>query len=206
MKPTKAARKRRAREQTTDIKSHIRGVALALFDEFGYENVTIRKICSEAKVSIETLYDNYVNKQDILLEIFTQVENALSQVPVPPGTSFADEVMLYINAKMEAVVRFHQSYGFQPVFNALQQTEGRNMLLEEREIYPHVLHVVRRGQRAGEVRVDMEAEDIARRLLRLLLGLLFDWILRDCESDLLTLVDAECRLYLELFNLPAPGS
>lgn len=180
-------------------KDQIRQISLKLFAENGYENVTIRKICQAAKISIGTFYNNYGNKQDILLEIYNQIDDALKRVPSNLLLPFKEEVLVYLRTKVEAVVKFHETYGFPPVFIALQQSESSSLWLEDRDIYYHVFNAALKGQYKGEVRKDLEAQAIARKLLRCLLGLIFDWCMHNCEYDIMKMVDEDFDLLLDVF-------
>lgn len=49
-----------------NTRDHIRAVAINLFQQFGYENVTVVQICKEAGVTKRTFYYHYTSKAELL--------------------------------------------------------------------------------------------------------------------------------------------
>lgn len=199
MKSAKFPKKEQPSPSGSNVKEHIRQVALRLFSEHGYENITIRKICKDADISIGTFYNNYSNKQDILLEIYIQIDDALKKVPSNLLLPFKDEVLAYMEAKTDAVAKFHVAYGFPPVFLALQQSASYSLRLEERDIYYHVLNATIKGQYKGDVRNDIDAQVITKKIMRYYLGVFLDWCVHDCSYDIVKMVNDEFRLFLDVF-------
>ena len=205
MKAAKAVKKEMPEALGVSTKEHIRQVALKLFAEFGYENVTIRKICSRAGIAVGTFYNHYGYKQEILLEIYAQIDDALRKIPECLLLPFKEEVLAYVKTKARVVQEFHDIYGFPPVFLALQKSESKSLMLEQRDIYYYVVNATLKGQYKGEVRKDIAPEVIARKILRFLMGVIFDWSLRDCDANLVELVAEDFTGYLELFMV-APAA
>lgn len=203
MKPFKSP-KRDLSPPPKNTRELIRQVALAQLAECGYEKLTIRRICRAAAVSVGTFYNNYTGKQEILLELYNEIDDALKKIPGDLLLPFKEEVLTYLRTKADTVAKFHETYGFPQVFLALQQSESDSLKLEERDIYYHVFNATLRGQYKGEVRNDLEAQDIARRILRCLLGQFLDWTLHDCDYDIVEMIDREFRLYLDVFMVEAP--
>ena len=48
------------------LKEHIFDVALTLMKQIGYDNITIRMICTEAGISTGMFYKHFSSKEDIL--------------------------------------------------------------------------------------------------------------------------------------------
>ncbi|MDR2892741.1 MAG: TetR/AcrR family transcriptional regulator [Deltaproteobacteria bacterium] len=206
MKAARAVKKEVPELSGVSTKEHIRQVALKLFAEFGYENVSIRKICACAGIAVGTFYNHYGYKQEILLEIYTQIDDALRRIPESLLLPFKEEVLAYVKTKAGVVQRFHETYDFPPVFLALQKSESKSLMLERRDIYYYVVNSIMKGQYKGEVRKDLAPELIAKKILRFLMGVIFDWTLRDCVINLVDLVDAELGWYLDCFVVAPSGT
>lgn len=52
-------------------------IALSLMDQVGYENLSIRDICKEAKISVGKFYNYFKNKQELLNYFYEQEEKEL---------------------------------------------------------------------------------------------------------------------------------
>lgn len=72
MEPTQIRKERRQ----TQIRDSIFNHAIKLADQYGYENVTVRMICSEAGISIGMFYRNFDSKGDVLLYFYEHAVQA----------------------------------------------------------------------------------------------------------------------------------
>lgn len=62
------------------IKNHIFEVALSLMKEIGYDNLTIRKICKMANVSIGMFYRHFKSKEDLLSFYYVKAQKSFDDV------------------------------------------------------------------------------------------------------------------------------
>lgn len=61
------------KEQKSELKKeHILKIAVASFDELGYDKTTLANIAKEAGVSLATIYSFYTNKEEIFLAYLNQ--------------------------------------------------------------------------------------------------------------------------------------
>ena len=63
----------RSEEQIAERRDHISSCALRLFQEEGYEAVSMRRLAREADLTVMTLYKYFDNKIDILSALWAQV-------------------------------------------------------------------------------------------------------------------------------------
>ena len=75
MEPTQIRKERRQ----TQIRDSIFNHAIKLADQYGYENVTVRMICSEAGISIGMFYRNFDSKGDVLLYFYEHAVQAYEE-------------------------------------------------------------------------------------------------------------------------------
>jgi len=77
-------RPQRTEKQITDMRDKISSCALRLFQEEGYEGISMRRLAREASLSPMTLYKYFDNKIDILrslwAEVFVELFDDLDQI------------------------------------------------------------------------------------------------------------------------------
>ena len=72
-KPRGRGRPARSPEQIADMQAHISACALRLFQDEGYEAVSMRRLAQEAGCTTMTLYKYFENKIDILRFLWAEV-------------------------------------------------------------------------------------------------------------------------------------
>ena len=87
VKPRRAYRSERRREQAEETRRRVLAAAASLFVERGFEGTPITAIAAEAGVSPETVYASFRNKRSLLGEVVGQAARGGDDTPVPeqPG-------------------------------------------------------------------------------------------------------------------------
>lgn len=182
-------------------RDHIFQAAVKLFAEFGYDQVSVRRICQESGIAIGTFYKYYSSKQEIFRDLYATTDEAVKCLPQESDLSFEDEVMRYIDIQLSVALRIQAEMGqFRRIFVALLALEGQGHHLEKREIFFRLVDAVTKGQHVGDVRRDIEAHDLARKIMRFVRGIILDWCLYDCAYDLKRETREEILAYLRLFH------
>jgi AcrR family transcriptional regulator len=83
VKPRRAYRSERRREQAGETRERVLAAAAKLFAERGFESATIAGIAAEAGVSPETVYGGFRNKRTLLGELVRRAARGGEQAPVP---------------------------------------------------------------------------------------------------------------------------
>jgi AcrR family transcriptional regulator len=82
VKPRRAYRSERRREQAAQTRERVLAAAARLFAERGFETTTVAGIAEEAGVSPETVYAGFGNKRTLLGELVRQAVRGRDDVPV----------------------------------------------------------------------------------------------------------------------------
>jgi AcrR family transcriptional regulator len=82
VKPRRAYRSERRREQAAQTRERVLAAAARLFAERGFETTTVAGIAEEAGVSPETIYAGFGNKRTLLGELVRQAVRGREDVPV----------------------------------------------------------------------------------------------------------------------------
>lgn len=83
VKPRRAYRSERRREQAEETRRRVLAAAAKLFTEHGFEGAAITAIAAEAGVSPETVYAGFRNKRTLLGEVVGEAARGGDQRPVP---------------------------------------------------------------------------------------------------------------------------
>jgi len=164
-------------------KEELTDKALELFREFGYENVSINKICKECHVTRGSFYHHYKAKGDILLEFHRKdYENTL----------FIMKNLIMVDSPIEQLWKFFEAsidrsnmyLGADTLKHAIIQ----DMSLENRYITPYAVNrdelndytemlyaIIVRGQRLGEIRKDADPKDMVFTVIAGIIGVSIAW-------------------------------
>jgi AcrR family transcriptional regulator len=82
VKPRRAYRSGRRREQARETRARVLAAAARLFAERGYESATIAGIAEAAAVSPETIYATFRNKRTLLAELVSSAVRGDDDAPV----------------------------------------------------------------------------------------------------------------------------
>lgn len=132
-KPQKSARK--AKGDGHLRRAEILAAAERIFLAQGYEGATIRKIADEVGVSSTALYMHFKDKDEILLEICTEVIAQLlsinSEISVEPIDSVARVRRMleaYIHFGLSHPNAYRLAFCSSPLANSLQKQEATNQM------------------------------------------------------------------------------
>jgi TetR/AcrR family transcriptional regulator of autoinduction and epiphytic fitness len=173
-----SGRRHRKRSQTLE---HLAGTAARLFEEHGFEAVTMERIAAETDVAKGTLYNHFPTKEAVLahwmhLELAKDLGH-LSSV-IGPQTRFADGITHLLAASADWCER-HKDYlppylrfRFQEIGTSAPKSEGDGA----RDMTSVFSGLILNSQNAGEMRTDLSAEHLALMFHHLYLSALLRWL------------------------------
>ena len=169
---TSAPRKRsRTRE-------HLAEVAMALFDEHGYDNVTMEQIAASAGVARGTLYNHFAVKEAALVHaVHARMAGELG--------ALMETVMKRrdLRAQVTAVFKAsadwweaHRDYAAPYIRYRFQAIGDGNVGQSDSDMQVLYAHLIARAQADGEIRHDIAPVLLARHLHFLYLGAVLSWL------------------------------
>jgi AcrR family transcriptional regulator len=180
----------RRQEQALETKDRIYSAAIDLMDREGFENITIADISRKAGVSVGAFYHYFTSKNDILADIFYKVDEYFS-TQVISG--------LIKDRFPEMIIEYFSYYAKFSVRSGVELTQQlfkpqiKFFIEKNRPMVTILEDLIREGQQKKEIRADDSPEEIARFLIVMARGVVFDWSVHDGCYDL----EAQMHKYME---------
>ncbi len=193
------------KKETKQIKSietklKITRVAISLFRERGYKDVSIREICQKADISIGSFYYHFKSKEEIINTAHEQLdylwENSISLLDFNRSTR---ENILCL---FEEAGRVMQELGWEMTAQSyvhLLTSHKKYAIQRDRPIYSHLQDVISAGLEKGDFYEGIDRETLTNLLVRSGRGILFDWCLMDGSYDLVNKIREDLTIILNSF-------
>ena len=184
------------RQQAIDTRNRIYSAAIELMEHKGFENITIAEISRKSNVSVGAFYHYFESKNDILAEIFRKADDF-----------FSTEVVGIIKGKPTSgkITEFFIQYAKFNAANGVDTTKHlfspdvKFFIKKNRPMHDLLADIIREGQKRGELRNDVTAEELERDLAVMGWGTIFEWNLRDGRIDLVKTIKRRIALMLPAF-------
>lgn len=121
-----AAKSEQTRQRVADV-------ALKMFRELGFEKTTMRAIAQEAGVSVGNAYYYFASKDDLVQELYAQVQSehaVLAAEALKDTKDFAGRIKAVLHAGIEVMGPYH-SFGSEFIATAIRPSSPANPFSEE---------------------------------------------------------------------------
>ena len=190
-------------------KNEIYETAMSLFEERGYEAVTIMDICEACGITKKAFYYHYVSKEEILSQYYIVESDEfdweeLKREEVCPDVNYIELLWKRESTLIDSTIRLGMNMG--QAFSQYNRryansgspfVEGPFRNISNQDEY---MAMVARGQAAGQVRSDRPAEELLFVLFSAVIGLSSHWRNTGGAYDL----KAEVRRIFDFVMLPPP--
>lgn len=164
--------------------------AVSLFDEKGYEHVTVEEIATKAGVAKGSFYTYFRSKSDIVIEEFRNIDEYYRQYSrhLKKYELASKRLMTFTRAQMKYV---RDDVGIKLLkllyVNNISVPDSENVLIDtSRYLHELVREMVEHGQETGEFRTDLPADKLALFVNRAMRSVFLDWAISDARFDLVT--------------------
>ncbi|MFZ5595916.1 MAG: TetR/AcrR family transcriptional regulator [Bacillota bacterium] len=162
-------------------------IAIDLFLNKGFDNVTIDDICKKAGVSKGAFYNYFKSKDQIVIEEFGKVDQYFEKSfkNIPANLSSLEKLLLFSRLSSKYI----SGIGI-PMVKAVYYGEigpGRNASLiidENRALYKIIYSIVHEGQQKGEITTELSCKSIVDIIIRCSRGNIYQWLLDQGKESL----------------------
>lgn len=173
-------------EQALRSRQKIMDTAMLLIEEKGYANVTIKDICEKSGLSIGTFYHYFSNIAEILFTFYNQYDSMLEEgLAVHHYETWREEADYLCRTYLELTLK----NGWQvssAVISTQFRIEEKYLYREERFLNQKLRSMIEKGKACGDIRSDEETDQLCAWLLRSVRGAIFDWVMHDGKTDLMS--------------------
>lgn len=187
----------RRKLQAINTRKKILDVSMKLIEEYGFDNVTIDSIITRSSVSVGAFYHYFGSKNEILIEIFKEIDDYYENVVNPN---------LKMKNSHEQICQFFGYYadfvmGKGLVFIKQLYTTNNKIFTQNERFMPSLLHkLIKEGQVRNEISNESSSEEIRDFLLMFVRGVVFNWCLHDGNFDLRQAVSNDVMRILRIFE------
>ena len=195
----------RRKEQAARTKARLYETADRLFQQYGYDTVSVDAIVEAAGVSKGAFYVYFESKDALASALIADHVNRVDMDyqafldGLPPGQSVADNLLALVDKIFDVLeghvgcARMRMLYKSQLV-NAEHTQKASSY---SRALYSMLHNVLEGGIRRGEFRSTLSAEEGSRLLLLAMRGLTYEWCIRYPDYDVKTQARQLFTLLLE---------
>lgn len=177
------------KEQMVMTRQAISKAAISLLTKKGYYNVTVDQICVKARVSKGTFYSHFKSKNEIVLEEFLKLDQYYGETVLPDMADkkhALDKLLVFCTDAMTYVGNIGMSNTKVAYQSQLGPERGYSRVAsDERTIFTLVKQAIEEGQKAGELRQDINVNEFTRTFITAIRGVVFEWCLTNGKIDLM---------------------
>ena len=175
---------KRQQQKSKETKDRIFRAAKRILKKKGYEELSIKNICEEAGVSNGSFYHHFKTKDDLLsyyIEEQPSIRPELLELPKDAAEAKAAIVQVYLN-----YVRYCRELGVEFMAGYYNpKNQALNAVIRTKRPYPimTVQAYVEKALAAGRIGLNVEIEAFTTDVRMIVIGNVFEWCLRDGQTD-----------------------
>ncbi|OHD81445.1 MAG: hypothetical protein A3J97_13720 [Spirochaetes bacterium RIFOXYC1_FULL_54_7] len=163
--------------------------ALRLFEERGFDSVTIEDITNDAKVAKGSFYTYFSTKSDIIVDEFWKIDDyyhTYADKNLKRYGTAREKLLAFTRAQMRYVRDVVGNANLKILYANQTIQPGRDKIItkKERQWVKIVAGIIAEGQVSGEFRTDLDADRLANLFNRTARSVFLDWCILDAEFDL----------------------
>lgn len=191
--------------QGAETKKKLYDIAERLFEQYGFENVSVEDITHEAGITKGAFYVHYESKDaliGLLLEKYTTLADSQYQSyfeTLPADMSATDKLLALTEQIAKVITEKMGQESITKVYQMMlvgssgtEAVKGYN-----RKLYPLLHGVLEDGIKCGEFKNTLSVDELTRSLVMALRGLCVEWCIRYPDFDLIDESKKHVALLLE---------
>lgn len=180
------------REQAERTRQQIYDCAIMLFNERGFDNVTVEDVAAAAGMSVGAFYHHFKSKQEIFAIFHEKMDDDYLEFynnELCSGTyadkSVPDKLRVFIRFIVGACVKQGLDYVRVVYPYMLSNVKfGKEMVDPNRPYFHLITSLVEEGQRLNQLRRDLTVKQIADDITIICRGCIVDWCINGGQTDI----------------------
>jgi AcrR family transcriptional regulator len=169
-----------------DTKTKIIKQALYLFKEHGFNNVSINAVCKACGITKGTFYYHFNSKEDLLDGFYSLLteQSSTEALELLKSSSVIEQLWRTFENLIKAIVDLGPNLLKQFLKIELERRNAffnpePNSSIKDNSMRQIQLFLIEKGQKSGEIRSKLTAEQLYGYFFAVLLGTAFDWSAKD---------------------------
>ncbi len=171
--------------ENTSMKQEILNTSINLFKEYGYEKVTIAKICKKCNIAKTTFYYYFKSKESLIADFYNQTDATLQAnlAEILSAENYVEQLWKICFPYMQRFIEVGEV-----ITKEIYQINLKNDYLKiaPDDIYlkDTMIMLIERAQADGQIHNPMPAQCLYKQLIYLMDGISFIWATKNCSFDL----------------------
>lgn len=179
------------KRQALEMRAKIQSTALSLFNQEGFENVSVEEIAQAVGCSVGNIYHYFKSKDELAIQVTQMVDQAYTELEeaylADKTASGRDKLLDFVGKSLEISARDEVLY--KAFIHGLRYPEQGVLQKSDKRVYYRLLReLVDQCQQEGSIHPSRDPDEVVEDLVVLHRGTLFEW-----------------RIYREGFDLARQG-
>lgn len=186
--------------QHNGTKQQLLDISKGLFNEKGFDQVTVDEICRKAGVTKGAFYHHFSSKLDIPIAQYRAIQNEFY-------TDYEEHFHLGHAQRLERAILWYAGYCTDDKVNIISNyhrvlmSSAKNRMLRRIEIETKVFgEIIASGMRAGAFSEQRNPDFLSQMISRFIASLLLDWAVFKGDVDLATDLGYLCKNIMALLG------
>ena len=166
------------KRQALEMRAKIQSTALSLFNQEGFENVSVEEIAQAVGCSVGNIYHYFKSKDELAIQVTQMVDQAYTELEeaylADKTASGRDKLLDFVGKSLEISARDEVLY--KAFIHGLRYPEQGVLQKSDKRVYYRLLReLVDQCQQEGSIHPSRDPDEIVEELVVLHRGTLFEW-------------------------------
>lgn len=166
------------KRQALEMRAKIQSTALSLFNQEGFENVSVEEIAQAVGCSVGNIYHYFKSKDELAIQVTQMVDQAYTELEeaylADKTASGRDKLLDFVGKSLEISARDEVLY--KAFIHGLRYPEQGVLQKSDKRAYYRLLReLVDQCQQEGSIHPSRDPDEVVEDLVVLHRGTLFEW-------------------------------
>ena len=166
------------KRQALEMRAKIQSTALSLFNQEGFENVSVEEIAQAVGCSVGNIYHYFKSKDELAIQVTQMVDQAYTELEeaylADKTASGRDKLLDFVGKSLEISSRDEVLY--KAFIHGLRYPEQGVLQKSDKRVYYRLLReLVDQCQQEGSIHPSRDPDEVVEDLVVLHRGTLFEW-------------------------------